>query len=222
MVISKKLLTPILIALGLLVGLGLAFVYREYKDDISNFIGEEKETITAEEEYDTPYVANNTWDITFGVNESGLAPWGFYIFQPEVVEYKTVDGVNYLVGEYTFDDEAGGTREQVDIVISRDDEWLLNFDGLDKKAFEISVTSKIKYQESFNSSKVGYYGRSTLTFDQVKEMFPVGSRIALAIPHYYPAPDLRTEEICKADDETVCEYAKVWDILSVELEDFNS
>lgn len=221
MVISKKLILTVLLILGLLLGLGAVWVWNEYKDDVKNIVSNDDDKQEEEDEFDTPYVASSMWDFTLSINEVGSAPWGFYIFQPKVLEYKTVNGVNYLIGEYTWGDSIeAAERHTVNIILTREEDWSLNNKELDKDSFEKAVTSKVTFQESFNASKIGFYGRTLLTFEELKEKFPVGDRIALAIPGYYPTSDQRTTEVCVAEDK-VCNYAEIWDVLSSELVNFN-
>lgn len=224
MVVNKKIIFTILLVLGLLLGVGAVWVWNEYKDDVKNIVSNNDSNEEEEEdEFDTPYVANITWDSGLSLGDGKAAPWQFYVFQPKVVEYKTENGLNYIVAEYTYDDEEDLTqvRHKVDILVSRNPDWSSNIEGLDEKVLESAVGEEIRVQKSYNVKLNDSGSISSISFEELKKEVPVNSRIAIELPLVYPESASRTSEVCGLR-EGLCDYAKLWDIFSKELDSFNS
>jgi hypothetical protein len=213
LVINKKVFLIVFLFVGLLLGVGLMWLYDSYKEDLFDLVGLKEKNNTIEREFDIPYFANNTWDFSFG--ESGQ--WGFYIFQPKIVGYSSSDGLNYADIEYKYGDEEESSEFSAKLILSREKDVEAVLGDLEADILTDLIGETIALQKSFNNNFATAQQDSVLSLDSFKETFPVGSRIALAIPLHYPDSSSRNEEIC-AVGNNLCLYAQVWDLFSSDFE----
>ncbi len=213
--INRLFLILLISTLGLIMGVVFAMVYDMYGDlvkDVFRRAGQQNEVDDG-----IPYFTPRNWDLTFSGLGDGAKFWSLKTVQPEVVRYESLGGVNYMIGKFEWESKTGISQQrEIRILLSRDETWILPdlLEGTERTVFANGVHTLVTVRGSLNVNKVESYGESIIEFEEIKKMFPMGSRVAMSVPYSYPKKDDRIGSTCEVSREGICEYGEIIDILS--------
>jgi hypothetical protein len=219
----------LMILLGVVLGLLLYFGYTNYSDDIGSLLSGKKGTENTDETEEYPYFATGDRDYYIGQD----LEWGFQVFQPEVGEYKEEMGAHFMVVKYSPDANFVETDEEFETKVllaatvekeeEKEDKGITPNGITSSDELGYMLSSRVRFEETFDWDQVpDEYNPGSISIDELKEKFPVGSRIAMRVLTSYPDVEVRTEQYCDANTTVwMCHFVELLPHYFTPLKSFN-